>query len=143
MVVLPITTARLRLRMPRLDDAPTEIGLTLLIPYLAYLPCEAIGVSAVLAAVSAGLFMGWNAPRILTPPTRIQAYSFWEILVFGINAALFLLLGLELPTVVDESALGFETIYFSAGRRGLQIETAPGELIRLTGAVTAAITKRG
>lgn len=88
----------------RLDDAPTEIGLTLLIPYLAYLPCEAIGVSAVLAAVSAGLFMGWNAPRILTPPTRIQAYSFWEILVFGINAALFLLLGLELPTVVDEIA---------------------------------------
>jgi ybaK/ebsC protein len=49
----------------------------------------------------------------------------------------------RLPTVVDESALGFETIYFSAGRRGLQIETAPGELIRLTGAVTAAITKRG
>lgn len=49
----------------------------------------------------------------------------------------------RLPTVVDESALGFATVYFSAGRRGLQIETAPGELIRLTGAVTAAITKAG
>lgn len=49
----------------------------------------------------------------------------------------------RLPTVVDESALAFDTVYFSAGRRGLQIETAPGELIRLTGAVTAAIGKAG
>ncbi|MGW0802909.1 Cys-tRNA(Pro) deacylase [Nonomuraea sp. NPDC002799] len=47
----------------------------------------------------------------------------------------------RLPTVVDSSALGFETIYFSAGRRGLQIETAPGDLIALTGAVTAPIGK--
>jgi len=85
----------------RLDDAPTEIALTLLIPYVAYLPCEEFGVSAVLAAVSAGLFLGWNAPRLFSPPTRIQAYSFWEILVFGINATLFMLLGLELPAVFD------------------------------------------
>jgi Cys-tRNA(Pro)/Cys-tRNA(Cys) deacylase len=42
-------------------------------------------------------------------------------------------------TVVDASALGFETVYVSAGRRGLQVEVPPGELVRLTGAVTAAI----
>ncbi|GAA0413378.1 Cys-tRNA(Pro)/Cys-tRNA(Cys) deacylase [Acrocarpospora corrugata] len=47
----------------------------------------------------------------------------------------------RLPTVVDESALGFDTIYFSAGRRGLQIETAPGNLVRLTQAVTAPISR--
>jgi Cys-tRNA(Pro)/Cys-tRNA(Cys) deacylase len=47
----------------------------------------------------------------------------------------------RLPTVVDESALEFETVYFSAGRRGLQIETAPAELVRLAGAVTAPITR--
>ncbi|RCG33015.1 Cys-tRNA(Pro) deacylase [Sphaerisporangium album] len=46
-----------------------------------------------------------------------------------------------LPTVVDSSALEFETIYFSAGRRGLQIETAPAELVRLTRAATAPIAK--
>jgi Cys-tRNA(Pro)/Cys-tRNA(Cys) deacylase len=45
----------------------------------------------------------------------------------------------RLPTVVDASALEFGTIYFSAGKRGLQIETAPANLISLTGAVTAAI----
>ena len=49
----------------------------------------------------------------------------------------------RLPTVVDESALGFATIYFSAGRRGLQIETAPENLIKLTQAVTAPIGKAG
>ncbi|GAA2280959.1 Cys-tRNA(Pro) deacylase [Nonomuraea roseoviolacea subsp. roseoviolacea] len=48
----------------------------------------------------------------------------------------------QLPTVVDASALEFETIYFSAGRRGLQIETAPANLVALTRAVTSPIAKR-
>lgn len=43
------------------------------------------------------------------------------------------------PTVLDESALGFETIFVSGGRRGLDIELAPADLVRLTGATTAAI----
>ncbi len=47
----------------------------------------------------------------------------------------------RLPTVIDESALDFETVYFSAGRRGLQIETAPDNLVRLTQAITASISK--
>ncbi|GIH68260.1 Cys-tRNA(Pro) deacylase [Sphaerimonospora thailandensis] len=47
----------------------------------------------------------------------------------------------QLPTVVDESALGFETIYFSAGRRGLQIETTPATLVELTGAFVASISR--
>lgn len=49
----------------------------------------------------------------------------------------------RLPTVVDASALEFGTIYFSAGKRGLQIETAPANLISLTSAVTAAIGSAG
>ncbi|AOY71722.1 Cys-tRNA(Pro) deacylase [Arthrobacter sp. TES] len=43
------------------------------------------------------------------------------------------------PTVLDESALGFETVFVSGGRRGLDIEVAPADLVRLTRAVTAAI----
>ncbi|MFL6056066.1 MAG: Cys-tRNA(Pro) deacylase [Actinoallomurus sp.] len=47
----------------------------------------------------------------------------------------------RLPTVVDSSASGFPTIYVSAGRRGLQIELAPADLVRLTGASTAVIAR--
>jgi Cys-tRNA(Pro)/Cys-tRNA(Cys) deacylase len=45
----------------------------------------------------------------------------------------------QLPTLLDESALAFETIYVSAGRRGLEIELAPDDLVRLTGARIAAV----
>ena len=47
----------------------------------------------------------------------------------------------RLPATVDESALGWETILVSAGRRGLQIELAPSDLVALTGATVAAIAK--
>lgn len=46
-----------------------------------------------------------------------------------------------LPTVVDASALDHETIHVSAGRRGLEIELAPGDLVRLTGAEVKAIAR--
>ncbi|MFQ1001526.1 Cys-tRNA(Pro) deacylase [Modestobacter sp. SSW1-42] len=46
-----------------------------------------------------------------------------------------------LPTVVDESALGLGTVLVSAGRRGLQMELAPADLVRLTRARTAPIAR--
>jgi Cys-tRNA(Pro)/Cys-tRNA(Cys) deacylase len=45
----------------------------------------------------------------------------------------------KLPTVVDESALEHETVFCSAGRRGLEIELAPADLVRLTAARTAPL----
>ncbi|WP_370968481.1 Cys-tRNA(Pro) deacylase [Amycolatopsis sp. cg9] len=45
----------------------------------------------------------------------------------------------RLPVVIDASAPTFETVFCSAGRRGLEVELAPAELIRLTGAVVAPI----
>ena len=45
----------------------------------------------------------------------------------------------RLPTVIDDSATGHETVYVSAGRRGLQVELKPADLIVLTDAVTARI----
>ncbi|HZQ16409.1 MAG TPA: aminoacyl-tRNA deacylase [Gaiellaceae bacterium] len=47
----------------------------------------------------------------------------------------------RLPTTVDDSALAWETILVSAGRRGLQIELAPGDLVELTGARVAPVAK--
>ena len=48
-----------------------------------------------------------------------------------------------LPTVVDASALDLGTVLVSAGRRGLQVELPPGDLVRLTRARTAAISRTG
>jgi Na+/H+ antiporter len=86
--------ARLR---KRIDDAPTEIAISLVTPYFAYLPAEALGVSAVLAAVTTGIYLGWHSPELITPATRIQAFAVWEVLAFVLNAALFVLVGLALP----------------------------------------------
>jgi Cys-tRNA(Pro)/Cys-tRNA(Cys) deacylase len=47
-----------------------------------------------------------------------------------------------LPTIIDASVSGLATVYVSAGRRGLQIELTPADLVRLTGARTAAIARR-
>lgn len=45
------------------------------------------------------------------------------------------------PTVVDESALSYDLVYVSGGRRGLDIGLSPGDLVRLTAATTAAIAR--
>ena len=47
----------------------------------------------------------------------------------------------RLPAVVDESALAYDTVYVSAGRRGLEVELAPGDLVALTGARVAVIAR--
>jgi Cys-tRNA(Pro)/Cys-tRNA(Cys) deacylase len=48
----------------------------------------------------------------------------------------------RLPMVIDESTTAWPTIYVSAGRRGLQVELAPADLVRLTGATAAPISRR-
>jgi Cys-tRNA(Pro)/Cys-tRNA(Cys) deacylase len=49
----------------------------------------------------------------------------------------------SLPTVVDETAMRYETVFVSGGRRGLDVEVAPEDLVRLTSAVVAPIGRPG
>ncbi len=85
----------------RLDNPPVEVTIALFSAYFAYLPAEAIGVSGVLAAVTVGIYMGRLTSRLTNPTTRIQGQAVWEIVTFLFNSALFVLIGLQLPTVVD------------------------------------------
>jgi len=85
----------------RLDHSPTEIAIALLSGYFAYLPAEAAGVSAVLAAVSVGVYVGWYTPELTTPQTRLQGDAVWGILVFLLNALLFGLVGLQLRPILE------------------------------------------
>ena len=73
--------------------------ISLLAAFGAYQPAAAIHVSGVLAVVTAGLYLGWNDPRIGTPQSRLQAAGSWEMLTFLLNGLLFILIGLQLRTV--------------------------------------------
>jgi CPA1 family monovalent cation:H+ antiporter len=86
----------------RIEDPPTEITISIFTPFFAYLPAEALDASAVLAAVTAGVYLGWMSPQLIAPATRIQAFAVWNVLVFLLNAALFTLVGLALPAALDE-----------------------------------------
>jgi len=88
----------------RLDNPPAEVTISLLTGYFAFFPAEMIGVSAVLAAVSAGIYLGWYTPELTNAQVRLQGVAVWEIVQYLLNALLFVLVGLQLPVVVD--ALG-------------------------------------
>jgi monovalent cation/hydrogen antiporter len=88
----------------RLDNPPAEITISLMTGYFAFIPAELLGVSAVLAAVTAGIYLGWHTPELTNPQVRLQGLAVWEIVQYVLNALLFVLIGLQLPIVVD--ALG-------------------------------------
>jgi Na+/H+ antiporter len=85
----------------RLDDPPVEVTISLLSGYAGYVPAERAGCSGVLAAVTVGIYVGWKAPEISTARMRLAGYSMWEMLVFLLNALLFVLIGLQLPRILD------------------------------------------
>jgi monovalent cation/hydrogen antiporter len=85
----------------RVDDAPIEITVSLLTPFVAYLAAEHIGVSGVLSVVAAGLYIGWRAPQIFSYRTRLQGGSFWGMIEFILNGFVFILIGLQLPEVMQ------------------------------------------
>ena len=85
----------------RLDDPPVQITISILTPFAAYLSATQVNVSGVLAVVSAGLFLGWRAPEIINSRMRLQAYPVWEMIVFLLNGVVFILIGLQLPEVLQ------------------------------------------
>jgi monovalent cation/hydrogen antiporter len=86
----------------RLDEPVVEIVVSLFTGYAAYLPAELLDVSGVLAAVTAGIYVGWRAPELASPSTRLLGFSFWEVLVYLANAVLFILVGLQLQPILAE-----------------------------------------
>lgn len=86
----------------RLDDVPViQNTISLLTPYAAYVPADQLGLSGVLAVVSAGMYLGWQSPRLLSPATRLQADAMWDMIVFILEGLIFILVGLELPYVLQ------------------------------------------
>ena len=84
-----------------LDNPPLEVTIAFLTGYFAFLPAAALGVSGVLAVVTAGIYMGWYTPELTTVQTRLQGRGFWEVLTFLLNVLLFGLIGLQLRPILD------------------------------------------
>ena len=85
----------------RLDDPPVEVAISLVVPFAAYLPADALKLSGVLAAVASGLVIGSRLGTILTPSSRLLWLSSWKMVGFVLNGFVFVLIGLELPKILQ------------------------------------------
>ncbi|MFJ5214388.1 Na+/H+ antiporter [Streptomyces sp. NPDC088354] len=84
----------------RVRDRQVETALSLLTPFAAYLPAEALNLSGVLAVVACGLVLSQAGPRLIPAGTRIRTEAFWETTTFVLNGALFVLVGMQVPGAV-------------------------------------------
>ena len=87
------------------QEPRVEITLSLMTPYLAYWVPEHIGGSGVLATVACGLFVSWNGPRLIPSATRLQGIFFWDLMVYLIEGLVFLLTGLQVRALLDQTHL--------------------------------------
>lgn len=108
-------------------DAPSDIALTLIEPYFMYWIAEQLHSSGVMAVVSGGLLMSSKRLIFLNSASRIRGYSVWESFVFILNGVVFLIIGLDLPEIVD----GLRS-------NGIPLSTAIGYGVLVTGILIGA-----
>jgi monovalent cation/hydrogen antiporter len=90
----------------RQSDVALSIFVTVITAYASYIIAEEVGVSGVLAAVASGIFSGWNAHSAMDAGTRLSGVAFWNVMTFGLEALLFVLLGLQVPVLAEELHVG-------------------------------------
>lgn len=89
-----------------LDDPPVESTVSLLSGFAAYLPAYALGWSGVLSVVAAGVYLGRVGPSIASSRTRLQAEEMWAVVVFLLNGLIFILIGLQLRSILARLSPG-------------------------------------
>ncbi len=82
-------------------DDSLQALISLMTPFLAYLPARHFGLSAVLAVVAAGLTVTNFTPRVLTPRARERVSGFWVTIVFMLNAFIFVLVGMQFHHILS------------------------------------------
>ncbi len=95
----------------QLEDATISNVIVLIAPYASYLPADALGVSGVLAVVTTGIYLNRRSSHVLSSEGRVVGLAVWDIMIFLLNALVFLLIGLELPHIT--STLGSSFIRFT------------------------------
>src|SRR6476646_10482344 len=124
---LAATAVFRRLGVPRvivtlIDDPPVEVVLSLVVPFLVYLPAERLGASGVLAVVTAGLVIGRRLGTILSADSRQTWLTTWRMVGFVLNGLASVLVGQALPDALRE-----------------QGATTPGEALGVAAAITVVV----
>jgi CPA1 family monovalent cation:H+ antiporter len=78
-----------------------DTALDLLSPYIMYMAAEHFHYSGILAVVSGGLFLSFRSHEIMNHRARMQAASVWATITFVLNGLIFILIGLQLPLIVN------------------------------------------
>lgn len=107
----------------RLGDEYLMIAASSLLSWIAYLLAEAAQVSGVIATVTTGLIVSWHAHTVLPASTRMRGSSFWTVLIFLIEATVFMLIGLSLRGVIERAG-GFGAVIEAMGVPSLLILAA-------------------
>ena len=111
----------------RLQDESLVICSSILICWVAYMGGELLHVSGVIATVTAGLICGWYQHVVFTATTRIRGIATWQVLVFLLEAAVFMLIGSSLRGVLER-----------VGGTGVVIQTMGLTVLTIVFAVTVA-----
>jgi len=82
-------------------DSSLQTIISLMAPFLSYLPAQALHISAVLATVTTGLFVNRSSPFVLIPRARMRAAGFWTTIVFVLNALIFVLAGMQCHAIMQ------------------------------------------
>lgn len=83
-------------------ESSLQAVISLLTPYLAYLPAWYLGASGVLAAVFAGFTVTRYTPQVLLPVARLRVSGFWITIVFMLNAFIFVYVGMQFHYIVSQ-----------------------------------------
>jgi len=118
-----------------LSVPPGQVFKTLLVDSGSGLGVGVVPVDRQLDLKAVAAALGWKKAAMADPSTARRSTGY---VVGGISPV-----GQKrrLPTVVDRSATGFERVYVSGGRRGLDISLSPADLVRVTGALVADIVR--
>ena len=87
----------------KIENNPVvETSLTLLSPFVSYLAAEHFHMSGVLAVVSTGLVIAWRSPEVFSYQARMRTRVVWDTLVFLLHGFVFILIGLQLPLIIND-----------------------------------------
>lgn len=83
-------------------NSSAETFAVVLLPFATYSLAEHMGCSGVLAVVILGMFLSWNSFSLFSANSRIQMGHFWDVIIFILNGLIFLILGMQLPTIISD-----------------------------------------